>query len=72
MSLLKRLERNRLPRAGEQVRVYQHERLIARGQVIAVDHRTISIAGNGLVDLDTEEMRRGLNDGSVRVERDAS
>lgn len=72
MSLLRRLERNRLPRPGEQVRVYQHERLIARGRVIAADHRTISVAGNGIVDLDTEEMRRGLNDGSVRVEREAS
>jgi hypothetical protein len=69
MSLLRRLERTRLPRVGETVKVYQHERLIASGQVISVDHQFVTIAGNGLVDLDTEELRRGLHDGSVRIKR---
>ncbi len=70
MSLLRRIERNHFPRTGEQVSIFQRDHLIARGQVISVDHQSVTIAGKSLVDLDTEEVRRGLHDGSIRVERD--
>jgi hypothetical protein len=70
LSLLRRIERNRMPQVGEIVKVFQHEQLIASGQVICSDHRFISIAGKGIVDLDTDELRRGLNDGSIRIERE--
>jgi len=70
MSLLRRLQWGMMPRPGENVEVYQHERLIAAGTVIASDAKTITIAGSdGLVDLDTTELRRGLNDGSIIVKR---
>lgn len=70
MSLLRRIERSRLPQVGEIVRVFQHERLLASGRVICSDHHFVSIAGKGIVDLDTDELRRGLNDGSIRIERE--
>lgn len=70
MSLLQRFGANRMPRPGEVVEVYQHNRLLARGTVIAVDRQTVSIAGeDGLIDLDTQELQRGLGDGSIRVRR---
>ena len=69
MSVLQRLHDNRMPRAGEVVRIYQDERIIAEGYVVNVDRRTISIAGRGMIDLDTNAVRRGLHDGSVRIER---
>jgi hypothetical protein len=69
MSLLKRIESSRLPRVGENVRIFQYEQLIASGQVICADHHFISVAGNGIVDLDTDEVRRGLHDGSIHIER---
>jgi hypothetical protein len=72
MSLLRRIERSRLPRLGELVKILQHNRVIAHGRVIAADHRSTTIAGNGLIDLDTEALRRGINDGSIRVEREAT
>ena len=71
MSLLRRLHENRMPRVGELVKIFQDERIIAHGYVINVDRKTISIAGKGMVDLDTDEVRRGLHDGSVRIERSA-
>jgi hypothetical protein len=71
MSLLRRLQENRMPRAGELVKIFQDERIIAHGYVVNVDRKTISIAGKGMVDLDTDEVRRGLHDGSVRIERSA-
>ena len=58
-----------MPRAGELVKIFQDERIIAQGYVINVDRKTISIAGKGMVDLDTDEVRRGLHDGSLRIER---
>lgn len=70
MSLLRRIERSRLPQVGEMVRVFHHEHLLASGRVICSDHQFVSIAGNGIIDLDTEELRRGLNDGSIRIERE--
>ncbi|HEX2907789.1 MAG TPA: hypothetical protein VHO69_13050 [Phototrophicaceae bacterium] len=70
MSLLRRIERNRMPQVGEVVRIFQHERLLAGGRVICADHHCVSVAGKGLIDLDTDELRRGLNDGSIRIERD--
>jgi len=70
MSLLRRVNRNRLPRLGEYVKIYQHERMIAHGLVILADHRSVTIAGNGLINLDTESLRRGINDGSIRIERE--
>lgn len=70
MSLLRRLQWGMMPRPGENVAIYQHERLIASGVVIASDAKTVTIAGgSGLVDLDTAELRRGLNDGSIIVKR---
>ncbi len=69
MSVLRRLHENRMPRAGEVLRIYQNERIIAQGFVVNVDRKTISIAGRGIVDLDTDEVRRGLHDGSIRIER---
>ena len=69
MSLLRRSEGSRLPRVGENVRIFQYEQLVASGQVICADHRFISVAGNGIVDLDTDQVRRGLHDGSIRIER---
>lgn len=59
-----------MPQVGEIVKVFQHERMIASGRVICSDHQSISIAGKGIVDLDTDELRRGLNDGSIRIERE--
>ena len=70
MSLLRRIERNRMPQVGEVIKVFQHERLIASGRVICSDHQFISVAGKGIVDLDTDELRRGMNDGSIRIERE--
>jgi hypothetical protein len=69
MSLLKRIQQTRMPRPGEVIKIYQNERLLASGYVITVDRQTISIAGDGIIDLDTDEVRRGLHDGSVRIER---
>jgi hypothetical protein len=70
MSLLRRLQWGMMPRPGENVAIYQHERLIAAGVVIAADAKTVTIAGvNGLIDLDTTELRRGLNDGSIIIKR---
>jgi hypothetical protein len=70
MSLLGRIERNRLPRLGEQVKIFQDERMIAHGIVIVANHHSITIVGRELIDLDTEALRRGINDGSIRVERE--
>ncbi len=58
-----------MPRVGEVVKIYQDERILAQGYVVNVDRTSISIAGRGIVDLDTNEVRRGLHDGSVRIER---
>jgi len=70
MSLLRRIYGSRMPRPGENVAIYQHSRLLAQGYVISVDSQSVSIAGaNGLVDLDTTELRRGLHDGSIEVQR---
>lgn len=70
MNLLRRIHGNRMPRPGENVEIYQHNRLLAAGVVVAADAQTVSIAGDrGLVDLDTTELRRGLQDGSIVVER---
>lgn len=71
MSLLRHIHENRMPRVGEVVKIFQNERVIAQGYVVNVDRKTISIAGRGMVDLDTDEVRRGLHDGSVRIERGA-
>jgi hypothetical protein len=69
MSLLQRVHENRMPRTGEVLKIYQKERILAQGYVINVDRKTISIAGKGIVDLYTDEVRRGLHDGSIRIER---
>ncbi len=70
MSLLRRIEWGMMPRPGETVEIFQHQRLLAEGLVITVDTRTITIASpDGLVDLDTTELRRGLKDGSIIVKR---
>jgi len=59
-----------MPRPGETVRIYHRNRLLASGIVVIVDTQTVSIAGaQGLIDLDTTELRRGLNDGTITVER---
>jgi hypothetical protein len=71
MSLMRRLQENRMPRVGEVVKIYQNERILAQGYVVNVDRKTISVAGRGIIDLDTDEVRRGLHDGSVRIERGA-
>ncbi|MBZ0274657.1 MAG: hypothetical protein K8I60_00850 [Anaerolineae bacterium] len=70
MSLLRRLERHRLPRLGEYITVYEFGKMIARGNVISVDSRYTTIAGDGIVDLDTDALRRGLNDGTIEIIRD--
>lgn len=73
MSLLRRLKWGMMPRPGEHVEVYQHERMIAAGVVVASDAHTVTIAGGaGLVDLDTTELRRGLHDGTITVKRPES
>lgn len=69
MSLLRRVHENRMPRAGEVLKIYQKEQILAQGYVINVDRKTISIAGKGIVDLVTDVVRRGLHDGSIRIER---
>ena len=69
MSVLRRIQDSRMPRVGEVVKILQNERIIAQGYVVNVDRQTISVAGRGIVDLDTNEVRRGLHDGSVRIER---
>jgi hypothetical protein len=70
MGLLRRLEWGMMPRPGEHVEIYQHERLIASGVVVAADARTVTVAGvRGLIDLDTTELRRGLHDGTIIVKR---
>lgn len=73
MSLLRRLESRMMPRPGEDVDVFQHEQMIASGVVVASDSKTVTIASmRGLIDLDTTELRRGLNDGSISVKRRGS
>ena len=69
MSLLRRVHENRMPRAGEVLKIFQKERILAQGYVVSVDRKTISIVGRGIVDLGTDEVRRGLHDGSIRIER---
>ncbi len=69
MSVLRRIHENRMPRVGEIIKLYQDERIMAHGYVVNVDRKIISIAGKGIVDLDTDEVRRGLHDGSIRIER---
>lgn len=70
MSLLQRIQRNRMPRPGEIVQVYQHNRLLAAGVVVNVDTDTVTIADvGGLIDLDTVEVRRGINDGTITINR---
>lgn len=69
MSLLRRINENRMPRAGETVRILQNGRILAQGYVVIVDRETISVAGKGIIDLDTDAVRRGLHDGSIRIER---
>ncbi len=71
MSALQRVRENRMPKIGEVLKIYQNEHMLAHGYVVNVDRRTISIAGRGIIDLDTDEVRRGLHDGSVRIERSA-
>ncbi len=71
MSLLRKLRERMIPRVGEFVAIYQDGRLLAEGTVVAADQRTITIAGkNGLIDLDTTTLRRGLGDGSIIVQRE--
>jgi len=69
MSVLRRIHENRMPRVGEVLKIFQDERIIGQGYVVSVDRKTISIAGRGIVDLDTDAVRRGLHDGSLRIER---
>ena len=70
MNLLQRLEASRMPRPGENVQIYQRHHLLAAGVVVAVDSQTVSIAGaKGLIDLDTSQLRQGLNNGSITVKR---
>jgi hypothetical protein len=72
MSLLRRIQQGGMPRPGEVVEIYQHNALLAAGTVVAVDEKTVSVAGKrGLIDLDTTELRRGLSDGSIRIHRPA-
>lgn len=70
MSLLRRLERHRLPRLGEYVTVLEYGKLLAKGSVIGANSQYITIAGKGIVDLDTDALRRGLNDGTVEIIRE--
>ena len=58
-----------MPREGEYVEIFDLGRLVATGTVIVVDAETVSIAGRGIIDLDTMELRRGLNDGSMTIRR---
>ncbi len=58
-----------MPREGEYVEIFDLGRLVATGTVIVVDAETVSIAGRGITDLDTMELRRGLNDGSMTIRR---
>jgi hypothetical protein len=69
MSVLRRVHENRMPRTGEVLKIFQKERILAQGYVISISRKSISIAGKGIVDLDTDEVRRGLHDGSIRIER---
>ena len=68
MSALRRIQDSRMPRVGEVVKILQDERIIAQGYVVNIDRQTISVAGKGIVVLDTNEVRRGLHDGRVRIE----
>lgn len=68
MSLLRRILPG-VPRPGELVEVYERGRKIAAGRVIIVDEKIISIAGKGIVDLDVQELMRGMRDGSITVKR---
>ena len=67
---MRRISENRMPRVGEKLKIFQNERILAYGFVVNVDRKTISIVGRSMVDLDTNEVRRGLHDGSIRIERD--
>lgn len=69
MSLLRRIWPT-IPRPGEQVEIHQHNRLLAAGTVVAADAKTVTIASRkGLIDLDTNALRRGIHDGSIVVRR---
>jgi hypothetical protein len=70
MSLLRRLERHRLPRLGEYVTVLEYGKMLAKGNVIGADSQYITIAGKGIIDLDTEALRRGLGDGTIEIVRE--
>lgn len=68
MGLLDLVYRNRMPHEGDEVEIYQRHQLLAAGTVISLDHKTVTIADrSGLIDLDTDELRRGLNDGSIHI-----
>lgn len=71
MSVLQRIRENRMPKVGEVLKIFQNDQMLAHGYVVNVDRRTISIAGHGIIDLDTDAVRRGLHDGSMRIERGA-
>ncbi len=68
MSLLRRILPG-VPRPGERVEIYERGRKLAAGRVIIVDEKIISIAGKGIVDLDVQELMRGMRDGSITVKR---
>ena len=68
--MLRRISESRMPRVGEKVKISQNDRVLAHGYVVRADRKTISIVGRGIVELDTNEVRRGLHDGSIRIERD--
>ncbi|MFW5772621.1 MAG: hypothetical protein ACOCZH_04780 [Phototrophicaceae bacterium] len=68
-SLLQRIGRT-LPREGEYVQIFEGYSKIAEGTVVTADEQNVTIAGrHGLIDLDTFELRRGLNDGSLSIRR---
>lgn len=70
MSLLERISAG-MPRAGEHVVIYRFGQKLAHGFVITMDSVTVTIAEpQGLIDLDTLELRRGLNDGTISIRRD--
>jgi hypothetical protein len=68
MSLLRRILPG-VPRPGELVEIYERGHKIAAGRVIIVDEKIISIAGKGIIDLDVQELMRGMRDGSITVKR---
>jgi hypothetical protein len=68
MVLLKRLM---WPRKGDEVQIYKSGEMLIEGHVIHGDDRSITILGrnSATLTLNTAELSRGIDDGSIVVKK---